>query len=89
MRKDQLKLLSDMDEKLKMLDEFNGQIKEFHAKVVSMYLTIHFCLVDKIRYTVERFEHPIFLSEDGRTSLYHISCIQNPSLTDDVGIGIF
>merc|ERR1712223_130729 len=25
-----------MDEKLKMLDEFNGQIKEFHAKVVEL-----------------------------------------------------
>merc|ERR1719412_419244 len=36
LRKDQLKVLSDMDEKLKMLDEFNGHLKEFHGSVVEL-----------------------------------------------------
>jgi len=35
-RTDQLKLLNDMDEKLKMIDEFNGHIKEFDASVAEV-----------------------------------------------------
>ena len=31
-----MKLLNDMDEKLKMIDAFNGQLKEFHGKVVEI-----------------------------------------------------
>ena len=31
-----MKLLNDMDEKLKMIDAFNGQLKEFHGKVVEL-----------------------------------------------------
>ena len=29
-------MLNDMDEKLKMIDEFNGQLKEFHGKVIEI-----------------------------------------------------
>ena len=36
MRLDQMNLLNDMDEKLKMIDAFNGQLKEFHGKVVEI-----------------------------------------------------
>jgi len=35
-RLDQMKLLDDMDEKLKMIDAFNAQLKEFHGKVVEI-----------------------------------------------------
>ena len=31
-----MKLLDDMDEKLKMIDAFNAQLKEFHGKVVEI-----------------------------------------------------
>ena len=31
-----MKLLDDMDEKLKMIDAFNVQLKEFHGKVVEI-----------------------------------------------------
>ena len=40
MRKDQLNVLNDMDEKLKKIDEFNGQLKEFQGTVVSVF-TLH------------------------------------------------
>ena len=31
-----MKFLDDMDEKLKMIDAFNAQLKEFHGKVVEI-----------------------------------------------------
>jgi len=36
MRVDQMKLLNDMDDKLKMIDEFNGHIVEFNNNVIEL-----------------------------------------------------